>query len=57
MAPISRADLDRYGVDGATVTKWLRAGVLLPTGAPGVYTPTDKTGPLLRAHIARRAGR
>ncbi len=53
-APISDADLRRYGVDAATVARWLRAGVLSRTTAPGVYTPTAETGPHLRAVMAAR---
>lgn len=57
-APITDADFDGIGIDPATVAQWARSGVVLPTDKAGTYTPTDETGPQMRAYlVARRRGR
>jgi hypothetical protein len=49
--------LDRLRVDHETVAAWVRSGVLLATADPAVYTPTEATGPHLRAYMAENRGR
>jgi uncharacterized Zn finger protein len=56
-APLAASMLDRLRVDRETVAGWVRSGVLLATADPAVYTPTEATGPHLRAYMAENRGR
>ena len=50
--PVSRADLRGLGVDSATMTTWLKTGLMVLSEVPGHYLLTPEVGPQLMACIA-----